>query len=379
MRAIASQVYAEKRMTTVWWNPVTEQYFKPNNPHAEEPQYDVPITKPYEWTDARKGLTGASSSTDVDHYTFQPFTDEFLPMAVNFNEAMKKAQVGAGTLTTADYPLMTDTMVDTTMYDIVVRDFVLLDAVTRRAHDKLVFTFDDRTPYRNTFGLGENDVSPPRSISYATGTINLKKAQGHVSISRWLDLAIRRRNIREDNESIIDADFERGFTADMLTTLGGFTDDAVAGAYDVVAGGAFHMTNNPRADFYTDWTTIRNAGGKANVLVMNTETWLTLQSNSWMRTGGTSVVSQGPALEQPGTRTVTHPMLPGFTIYIEETLAKGVILNYDRRAALFLDGPRSMRVVEDNAHNIVDTYSDRWYGSGLRVSTWGIEMTGSVT
>jgi hypothetical protein len=46
---------------------------------------------------------------------------------------------------------------------------------------------------------------------------------------------------------------------------------------------------------------------------------------------------------------------------------------------LFLDGPRSTRIVEDNMHNVVDTLSDYWYGSGLRVSTWGIEMTGSVT
>ena len=38
----------------------------------------------------------------------------------------------------------------------------------------------------------------------------------------------------------------------MLTTLATATDNAVAGAYDVVAAGAFHMTNNPFADFFTD-------------------------------------------------------------------------------------------------------------------------------
>src|SRR6185369_11641792 len=310
------KVYADKHMTTVWYKPTTDQYFQANNPHSEEPDFGVPITKEHAWTPAKEGLVGASSSTDVDHYTYQPFKDEFVDQAVRFNEAIRRATVGAGTLTTSDYPLITDTMVDSTVYDIVNRDFILLQAVMRKPWDKLVYTFDDRTPYRNTFNLGENDVSPSRSISYATGTINLKKAQGHVSISRWLDLAIRRRDIRGDNESIIDADFERGFTADMLTTLGGFTDDAVAGAYDVVAGGAFHMTNNPRADFYTDWTTIRNAAGTPNVLIMNTETYLTLISNSWMRVGGTSVISQGPALEKPGARVVTHPMLPGFQIYI---------------------------------------------------------------
>lgn len=381
MRRIASNVYAEKKMTTTWYNPETDTYHVADNPHSEEPSYGPQITKPGEWTKAKQGLMGASSSTDIDHYTYQPFRDEFAPQAVAFNDALRKQLTGAGTISTAEYPLMTDTMVDSTVYDIVNRDFVLLQAVTRKPWSKLTYTADNLTPYRNTFDLGEFDVANSTSVSYATITIPLKRAQGHVSISRWVDLAIRRRDIRGDNERIIDADFERGFVADVLTTLALFTDDAVAGAYDVVATGAFHMTNNPYADIYTDATTIRTAGGKASTLIMNSQTYYTLSANSWMRTGsGTSIVSQGPAITPVGTQgPLTHPALPGYTIYIEETIAKGDIFIIDPRSVIFLDGPRSTRIVEDNMHNVVDTISDYWYGSGRRVTTWGVQMTGSVT
>jgi hypothetical protein len=380
MRQIANNVYAEKKMTTVNYNPETDTYHKALNPHSETFDWknDPQITKPGEWSKAKQGLTGASSSTERDHYTYQPFRDEFAPMAVEFNEMINKALTGGGTISTQDYPLMTDTVVDSTMYDIVVRNFNLLPAVTRKAWGKLTYTADDRTPYRNTFNMGEFDVAPSTSISYATTTINLKKAQGHVSISRWVDLAIRRHDIRGDNESIIDADFERGFTADLLTTLGGFTDDAVAGVYDTLT--TEHNTNNPFADFYTDQTTIRTAGGTANILVMNSQTYYTLANNTWMRVSGTSVIAPGVAIQPAGSMgPITHPALPGYQIFIEETIAKGTIFIMDKRAALFLDGPRSTRTVEDNMHNVVDTLSDYWYGSGLRVSTWGIEMTGSVT
>lgn len=385
MRHIASSVYAEKKMTTVNYNPETDTYHKALNPHSETFDWDndPQITKPGEWTKAKQALVtmgGSASSTDKDHYTYQPFRNEFLPQAVNFNDALSKWLIGAGTISTADYPLMTDTLVDSTVYDLVTRDFILLQAVTRKPWSKLVYTADNRTPYRNTFDLGEFDVANSTSVSYATITINLKKAQGHVSLSRWLDLAIRRRDIRGDNESIIDADFERGFTAEMLTTMGTLTDNAVAGAYDVVAAGAFHMTNNPQADIYTDATTIRTAGGKANTLIMNSQTFYVLTSNSWLRENGTSVVSSGPAVTPVGTQgPLTHSKLPGYQIFIEETIAKGDIFITDRRGQMFLDGPRSTRIVEDNLHNVVDTLSDYWYGSGLRVSTWGIQQTGSVT
>jgi hypothetical protein len=383
IRQIASNVYAEKKMTTTWYNPEKDQYHVALNPHSETPdfEHDPAITKEGMWSKTRQQLAGASSSTDKDHFLYQPIKDEFLSQFVAGNQAIDKMLTGAGTVSMADYPLMTDTLVDTTVYDLINRDYGLLPAITRKPWSKLTYTADNLTPYRNTFDLGEFDVANSTSVSYATITIPLKKAQGHVSISRWVDLAIRRRDIKGDNERIIDADFERGFTAATLTALATATDDAVAGAYDAVTAGNFHMTNNPFADFYTDASTIRTAGGKADTLIMNSQTFYTLSGNSWMRTGsGTSVVSQGPVMTPVGTAgPLTLAAAPGYRIFIEETIAKGDIFILDSRAAIFLDGPRSTRIVEDNMHNVVDTISDYWYGVGLRVATWILQMTGSVT
>lgn len=384
IRQIANNVYAEKKQTAVNYNPVTDTYHQAMNLDTFD-WNDPQITKPGEWTKSKQALIAAggsaASATDKDHYTYRPFRDEFEPQAANFNHALNKQLTGGGTISLADYPLMTDTLVDSTVYDLVNRDFVLLKAITRKAVSKLTYTADNLIPYRNTFDLGEFDVANSTSVSYATITAPLKKAQGHVSISKWIDLAVRRRDIRGDNERLIDADFERGFVAEMLGTLGLFTDDAVAGPYDTVAVGAFHMTNNPFADFYTDAQQIRTAGGKATVLIMNSQTFYTLQNNSWMRGGsGTSVISQGPSVTPAGTQgPLTLSTLPGYMIYIEETIAKGTIFILDPRAAEFLDGPRSTRIVEDQMHNIVDTISDYWYGSVRRVLTWALEMTGSVT
>jgi len=87
IRRIANNVYAEKKMTTTWYNPETDTYHQANNPHSEEPSYGPEITKPGEWSRAKGALQtlgGSASSTDKDHYTHQPFTNEALPMAVNF-------------------------------------------------------------------------------------------------------------------------------------------------------------------------------------------------------------------------------------------------------------------------------------------------------
>ena len=85
MRHIASNVYAEKKMTTVNYNPETDTYHQSLTPHLDtfDWDHDPQITKPGEWTKSKIGLTGASSSTDVDHYKYQPFRDEFLPQAAS--------------------------------------------------------------------------------------------------------------------------------------------------------------------------------------------------------------------------------------------------------------------------------------------------------
>src|SRR6185369_4028398 len=180
-----------------------------------------------------QGGSASQSSTEVDKMRYDIFTNECVDQAVNFYDRMDKARkmyhqnkdmgqfLGAGTITAADYSGIGNVMIDQEVLDLITREFVILDAVTRKSWDKLVYTFDKRTPYRNTADLGELDVSASRSVAYTRGSITLKKAQGHVSKSIWANLAVRDHDPVGDTASIIDADFERIFSTEVATALTG--------------------------------------------------------------------------------------------------------------------------------------------------------------
>ena len=391
IRNIAGGVYDQKKMTTVWYKPTKDQYFLALNPKSKEPDYGIAITKEGMMSKSRKQLAGASSSTEKDRFTYQPIKDEFLDQAVRLNEALNRIKkdydmtgdesrlMGAGTITTADYPALANVMIDTTVEDLVVKDFVVLDAFTRKSWDKLVYTFDSKTPFRNTYGLGELDVADSRSISYARGTIPLQKAEGRVSVSIWVQMAIRDHNIETDNTSMIEQDWDRGFSAEASTVLQQYTNQAAGGTYDVVAAGAFHSTTNPSVRLDADTASIRTAGGQANILVMNSKTFRVLTENTWMRNSSTSMLGTTENYSPTRSRTLTYAKLPGFTIYIDETIPTGSIIIADRRGHIWLDGPRSTRTLESNFGNIVDTLVDRWYGAGIKFAGFGVEETGTAT
>lgn len=390
IRSLANGVYNEKKFTTIWYKPQTDDYWLALNPKSEEPDYGVRITKEGEMKRAKKNLIGASSSAEVDHAKYQPFTNEFLPQAVNFNQRLEQLAkeyrdtgdlgklIGGGTITTADYTAINNVMLDTTVETLVAKDFVILDAFTRKSWDKLVYTFDSKTPYRNTYGLGELDVANSTSISYARGTINLQKAEGHVSVSIWVQMAVRDHNIETDNTELIEQDWDRGFATEGSTTLQLYTNQAAGGLYDALTGE--HNTTNPATRFDADTLSIRNAGGMANILCMNSKTFRVLYENSWMKTAGQATpLGANQAYTPVSARVISLSKMPGFTIYIDETLPTGSIIIADKRGALWLDGPRSTRTVESNMGNIVDTLVDRWYGSGIRFSGFGVEETGTAS
>jgi hypothetical protein len=331
------------------------------------------------------------SSTELDKARYDIFTNECVDDAVMFFEGMDRARkqyyntgdegkfIGAGTITAQDYAGISNVMIDQETLELISRDFIILDAVTKKSWDKLVYTFDNITPYRNTANLGELDMSPPRSVKYARSDTSLKKAQGHVSVSIWAGMAIRDHDGARDSQAIIDADFERIFAEEVATLLATFADQATGGAYDVIAGGAFHSTTNPAVRFDADSLSIKTAGGKANTLVMNTAAYRALIQNTFMRLSGSPTLSLGQSIEGVHAFSTSHPLLPGYQIYVDELAPSDSILIYDKRSPVFLEGPTSMRNIELNYGQVKDTVSDRWYGSTLRVSTWGVQETNVVT
>lgn len=394
VKQIANGQIENKRMTTTWYNPEEECYYLANNPGSQQPDYGIRITKPHAFRSAFSQLTGGSakdlSSTQVDQLRFNPLTDEFANQAIELYSKIDKLRkqyaqtrdpslIGAGTITSADYSALNNVMLDTTMIELIARNFVLLQAVTRKPWSKTTYTFDSITPYRNTYDLGELDTSDSASVSTTRGSIALKKAQGRVSVSIWASMAIRDHDMAAENERLVDADFERGFSVEIATLLATLANTAAAGQYDTVAGGAFHSTNNPALEFETTTGLIRTAGGQADTLVMNSKTYRILIQNTWMRVQGTSIVSAVGPLEKTSARVTSHPLLPGYTIYIDELVPNGSIYVYDKSGVIFLEGPSSTRTVESSFGTIRDTISDRWYGSGLKVAAFGREITGANT
>jgi len=398
MSQIADSRIAAKSNVTIWRDPTRKQYFIANDPHSTQPDFGIPITKPEalpgiertrkDMGKAATSLQGGSASmsaTELDNLRYDVFTNEAVNDAVMFYDSMDALRkqyhqtgdaarfIGGGTITAQSYPALSNVMVDQTVLDLISRDFIILDAVTRKSWDKLVYTFDNRTPFRNQGDLGELDMSPARSVSYARDSISLKKAQGHVSVSIWASLAIRDHDIESDNTSIIDADFERIFSTDVATTITGFADQNTGGAYDVIGSGAFHSTTNPSARFDADSLSIKTAGGRGDILGMNTATYRALIQNTWMRLSGNPTLALGQTINNVDSFSTTHQLLPGKTIYVDELFADDKIAYYDKRAVVFLEGPTSMRNIELNYGQVKDTVNDRWYGSGIKVSSWGVE------
>jgi hypothetical protein len=399
-RAVDSRM-AAKSKTTVWYNPVTQDYWAANDPTSMEPDYGVRITQPgkLKGLDRSKynrpktahviGGSSAASSTELDEQRYKGiWTSEYEHQAVEFHDQMDKnikqyhqtkdlsRFIGAGTITAQDYSsTIGNVMIDQTVLDLITRDFIILDAVTRKSWDKTVYTFDNRTPYLNTGGLGEFDVAPSGNVLYARSSISLKKAEGHVSVSIWANMSILDHDPVGDTQGLINADFERIFSTEVATTLATFADNATSGAYDVIAGGAFHSTTNPSLMFDEDSGNIRTAGGHADTLVMRTIDYRALIQNTFMRLSGNPTLALGAETPAVHAFKTSHQLLPGYDIFVDELAASDSILIYDKRSPIFLEGPTSMRTVEQNMGQVRDTISDRWYGSGIKVASWGWEET----
>ncbi|TVM02728.1 MAG: hypothetical protein CV087_08835 [Candidatus Brocadia sp. WS118] len=386
---IVEQKLADKSKTTVWYNPESRTYWKANNPKSLKPSYDIFVCNGATVGQGLAQLKGASnlSESEIDKLRFSGISPEFVDQANRFWSAMDKAHksamtgnpLGAGVITTADYSDIANVMVDSSTLELIARDFVLEQMVTRKTSANIEYTTYNYTPYLNEADMGENDVMDPRSIDYDQFQITLKKAQGHVKASRWAEMTVRDRNVTQDNFRLVDADFGRIFAQEIATTLATFANNGVGGAYDVIGAGDYHSTTNPATAFIEDSGTIRTAGGNANHLAMNTETFQTLIQNTFMRVSSGSVLGAIPPIENTMSRITSHPMLPGYKIGIDELLTTGSIYIYDVRGIEFITGPTRTATVNDDYGNFTSQIHDRWYGSGVRVSGFGVEQTGTVT
>lgn len=386
---------AKKSRSTIWYNPEDNCYYRANNPASYEPSYDQFVCHGLTVGNGLKALKGASSNnnpslsdTEIDKARFAGISNEFTDEANGFWSAIDQVRnnkihgkpLGAGVITQSDYSNIANVIVDATTIELISRNFVLLQAVTRKTSQNLVYTADDYTPYLNEPDVGENDVIPPRSISYTRYQITLKKAQGHVKASRWAEMAIRDHNVTQDNFRIVTADFDRIFSQEIATQLANFSNIAASGAWDAALTATdVNAATNPTVQLNTNSLSIRNAGGNGDIIALNSNGYQALSQNTYMRNSSSSAYGKIPSFENASSRVVTNEMLPGYTIYIDELLPNGSVYQYDRRGIEYIGGPTRTATINDDYGNFTSQIHDRWYGSGIRVAGFGIELTGAFT
>lgn len=378
---------AKKSKSTIWWNPEDNNYYRANNPASFEPSYDQFVCNGLVVGNGLKQLKGASannlSTTEIDNLRFKGISNEFADEANGLWSAIDEVKqnkimgrpLGAGVITQSDYSNIANVIVDASTLELIARDFVLTQAVTKRSSSNLVYTADNTTPFLNEPDVGENSVIDPRSIVYSRFQITLKKAQGHVKASRWADMAIRDHDFVGDNFKVVDQDFERIFSQEIATQFTNFSNQAAGTLWSAFTAANFHSDVNPTVVMNTNSGTIRTAGGSDNAFAMNSKAYQAMVQNTWFRISG-GFLGTMPSFESTASRVRTHPMLPGKTIYVDELMTANNVVQYDKRGLEFITGPTRTGTVNDDYGYFTSQIHDRWYGSGIRVSGFGIEITG---
>jgi len=386
----------QERGTRVFWHrPSDNSSYIARDPTAtlddakDDPEavYGIKVmdyTKYHKGKRLKEKYGDTLSGTEVDVSEIQPFEPEFQDLAVRYRDMLRNWKNGkiktAGVITSAEYSALADPVVTGELLDLTNREFTLEQAVTRQNVDTKTITIDSITGYQASEDIGENDVVDTQNIGYTSQTISLKKHQIHIAWSGWANMTNRRRDVVADTQRYLDADWPRLYANNILNTLTGFSDTAsTGGSWSVIAGGAFHSTANPKTSINARATAIRAAGGRADTLVMNSKTYDAMAQNTFMRQAG--IFNTGSPVSADGytPRAVTHPLLIGFQIYIDELVTTGDVFIYDRRTVLGLYGPTRTVSYYDERPNLRGQLVDRWFNSAIRTSTLGAQLTGAET
>ena len=376
----------KQRNNSIWYRPSNGKFYEADDPHANRPSYDKEVADSSLIFAGRNTVRGMAargyylSSTEIDKTKMQPFTNEFSDKALRFFSAMDKVKKGElsmyALITTADYAPIFNTQIAASAIDLTNRDFVLDQVATVQRTDFIQTFYPTITPFRNKYPVGENAVTDPMSVDYALVPIFLQKGQGHVQWSRWATMTPRYFDPVADSRALIDADFPRLINTDLAQTLTLLTDNAAAGSWKTIGGSAFYHTFHPTADIFDTAKAVRGAGGRASLLVMNSYTFYIMLENAWMRQGG--LLTGSPAFGGNNPRIVTHPLLPGYVIAIEELVADGDVFELDPRTFLRIIGPARSATYDKTPEYVAGQIVDNWFASALRITTWGEQITGTT-
>ena len=380
---------ARQKANVDWYDPTTGNHHL-SLTNSRVPDYTGPVTmNSNKVREAREKYK--AGSMNLDTATYHGISPEFVDDAVklyDYTAKVKRGEIGklqaGAVLTTKDYTstAIVNPIISQEVVDLVYRDYNLMSAVTSQNVNTLEVALPDQitTAGAVTMGLNEFDLPESVGVAYTQQTTRLKKSGARIDVSIWFDLISRRRNVEADIKQYINLDWDKQYNTEIASViLAPMTDVAFSDELDVLAASG-RNTIIPQKEINAAAILIRNAGGTANTLVMNSATYYVLITNTWMGEGGfyeQSGQALGPDFNKG--RNVTHPKLPGYKIIIDETITVDSIYIFDNRTAKWYNGPTRTANYEDTLGSFRGTIMEKWYGSLLWIAGFAKELTGVIS
>lgn len=380
---------ADRTVSNVQYDPTTGKHHSSLTPQLEDVfDWTGPVVMDQEAYEAGQGvIRGAAytnaSKTVIDKAMFSPFTDEYLPYAVDFFDDILKMRNGQrrGAAITGGHPNYADirnVVLSGDVIEWINRDAILMQTGDVKKTQYLKVDVDDIiNSFEATPDLQDLDVSEEVNIEYDRITLKLKKYQARATYSRWINNYVFDHDPIQDIMARLDLDIPLKINTEIAATIGTISGTAASGTYDTVVASNYHYTTNPTVDFVADKTSIyTTGGGRRNRMVMNDKTKTFTFQNSYLRAGGE--LGPIPPIEQTGSMAMTHPLIKDAQIYIDEALGNGVIAQFDNRGLLIGDGPQSVRSYTKELEYTAGRVVDKWQASKVRRSSVFVRRTGSI-
>lgn len=367
-----------------WANGKTSSIFITENQDLTEPHYDILAIDGKSLVKRnnllRLAAKGEATSADLDKANVGVMNSELQEQAFNFAKFIDDKRQGkvevAGTLLPNQYATIANVMANANVITWRNNEFVLDQAWAVQREDKIKVTLDDLIPYYADADIGLINIPEAKQHDYTRLTFFLRKGGTRIEWTKWLNMGIWDHDIKADASKMLTEDFPRLRNNDMAAGMTAFSSSGASGAYNALTAANYHYDFDPRIDFVTHRTTIRNNGGIPDTFVMNDLTFVKAFGNSFLRVGGEL---GEPAPVEVGPRVVTHPMIRNARIVIEPSVPNNIIYLGDARAFVYVIGPSSTRDYDYNDKYIAGSIAEIWYGSAIRNASMLKQITGATT
>ena len=392
MEGVAKQTYLKEKASdkvrnakAAWFYPGKKEVkdertgvvLKPRTIYVGEtedrgrPTWEIPIANGQLLADmVKENANGEAASASMDKKRdnyISPFEPEFAEDAYNWFTA-----ASAGMMTTADFPIMQLVTTFTDILNVEQRVFSLDQAATQKQTNVLKIAVAEYNRFGITEEIGELETPDTRKGNFSTATFQLGKAGGHIawsdefSMVNWIDDPYRyaSQNMASDIVRVKVKKIATALATATITT-GGTSWTAFQTAP------SDRSTANPMLQILTAAKEIDANYGVANILAASQLTFNAYLGNTFVQP-----LIATPQDISPLVGTVNGPKgMPGYTLYIDRTIADGIMYIYARDALWFIQGPARTSTYRDELPGAQGVLYRDWHKAVVRKAGWLRQLT----